>query len=60
MRTWKVTVTLIDHAKDDETGETFRHLTKKQIQNLVVDKLDLPAAVRYIRAYTEESGHDER
>lgn len=54
MKTWRVVVTLKDFAKDSETGETFRHLTKKQIENLVVDRLDLPACVHFEKAFTEE------
>lgn len=54
MKVWRIVITLKDSAKDDETGETFRHLTRKQIENLVVDNLDLPACVHFEGAFTEE------
>lgn len=54
MKQWKVVVYLKDEAKVKETGETFRHLTKRQIENIVVGRLDLPATVMFERAFTEE------
>lgn len=54
MKTWEITVRLRDDACNKETGETFRHLGRRQIEKLVIENLDLPACVHFERSRIEE------